>query len=153
MRLGLHTDYGLRTLIFLAGRSARASIEQVAQFYGISKNHVAKVVQSLARLGYVRSIRGLGGGIELARRPENIVIGQVIVDLEGNLRMLECTGVENVCIIQSGCRLRRVLAHAERLQIDYLRTVKLSDIVEPGGQLLDITGPEARLDEMKPKDI
>jgi Rrf2 family nitric oxide-sensitive transcriptional repressor len=152
MRLGLHTDYALRTLIYLAGRPVRASIDQVAEFYGISKNHMAKVVQSLARLGYVRSIRGLGGGIELARRPEAIIIGHVIQELEGNLRLLECTGVEDVCVIQPGCRLRSVLARAERLQIDYLNSVKLSDIVEPGGQLLDITGPEPPPTKGRPKN-
>src|SRR6476620_1454086 len=116
MRLGLHTDYALRTLIYLAGRSERASVAQVAAFYEISKDHVAKVVQSLARQGYVRSIRGAGGGIELARRPEEIRIGEVIEDFEGNLHLLECVGVENVCVIQPGCKLRSVLAQAERLQ-------------------------------------
>jgi Rrf2 family transcriptional regulator, nitric oxide-sensitive transcriptional repressor len=141
MRLGLHTDYALRTLIYLAGRPGRASVAEVAGFYAISKDHVAKVVQSLARHGYVRSIRGAGGGIELARRPEEIRIGQVVLEFEGNLHLLECVGVENVCIIQPGCKLRSVLAEAERRQVDYLNSVRLSDIVRPGGQLLEIMGP------------
>jgi Rrf2 family transcriptional regulator, nitric oxide-sensitive transcriptional repressor len=140
MRLGLHTDYALRTLIYLAGRPARASVAEVAAFYAISKDHVAKVVQSLARHGYLRSIRGAGGGIELARRPEEVRIGQVIQEFEGNLHLLECVGVENVCVIQPGCKLRTVLAQAERLQIDFLNSVRLSDVVRPGGQLLEITG-------------
>ena len=142
MRLGLHTDYALRTLIFLAGKPGRASVADVAAFYGISKDHVAKVVQSLARHGYLRSIRGAGGGIELARRPEDVRIGQVVLDFEGNLHLLECVGVENVCVIQPGCKLRTVLAQAERLQTDFLNSVRLSDIVRPGGQLLEITRPE-----------
>jgi len=139
MRLALHTDYALRTLIYLAGRPGRASAGQVAEFFRISKDHVAKVVQSLVRRNYVRSIRGLGGGIELARRPDDITIGQLILDFEGNLHLLECVGVENVCTIQPGCKLRSVLAHAERLQLDYLSSVRLSDIVRPGGKLLEIT--------------
>lgn len=142
MRLGLHTDYALRTLIYLAGRPGRASVAEVAAFYEISRDHVAKVVQSLARHGYVRSIRGAKGGIELARRPEEIRIGQVVEDFEGNLHLLECVGVENVCVIQPGCKLRLVLAHAERLQSEYLNSVRLNDVVRPGGQLLEITGPE-----------
>jgi Rrf2 family nitric oxide-sensitive transcriptional repressor len=139
MRLALHTDYALRTLIYLAGNPGRASAGQVASFFRISKDHVAKVVQTLVRHGYVRSIRGLGGGIELARRPDDITIGRVILDFEGNLHLLECIGVENVCTIQPGCRLRGVLAHAERLQCDYLNSVRLSDVVRPGGKLLEIT--------------
>jgi len=147
MRLALHTDYALRTLIYLAGRPKRASVADVAGFYGISRDHVAKVVQSLARQGYVRSIRGAGGGIELARRPEDVRIGQVIEDFEGNLHLLECVGVENVCVIQPGCKLRLVLAEAERRQVDYLNSVRLSDIVLPGGQLLEITGPDGKAAE------
>jgi Rrf2 family nitric oxide-sensitive transcriptional repressor len=139
MRLALQTDYALRTLIFLAGKPGRANVGQVADFYRISKDHVAKVVQALSRLGYVRSIRGIGGGIELLRKPAEIRIGQVILDFEGNMNLLECVGVENVCVIQPGCRLKKVLAKAEQLQMDYLNSVRLSDIVVPGGQLLEIT--------------
>jgi Rrf2 family nitric oxide-sensitive transcriptional repressor len=141
MRLALQTDYALRTLIFLAGKPGRASIGQVAEFFRISKDHVAKVVQSLARLGYVRSIRGIGGGIELLKQPDDIRIGRVIRDFEGSMQLLECVGVPNVCVIQPGCRLRGVLARAEQLQMDYLDSVRLSEVVQPGGQLLDITGP------------
>jgi Rrf2 family nitric oxide-sensitive transcriptional repressor len=143
VRLALHTDYALRTLIFLAGKPGRARVAHVADFFRISKDHVAKVVQSLARLGYVRSIRGAGGGIELLKKPREVRVGQVILDFEGNMNLLECVGVEKVCVIQPGCRLRTVLAQAEKLQTDYLMSVRLSDIVRPGGQLLEITGSES----------
>ena len=142
MRLDLHTDYGLRTLIYLAGKPGRASAAEVAAFFRISRDHVAKVVQSLARLGYVRSRRGVGGGIELAHSPDEIRVGQVILDFEQNLHLLECVGKANICTIQPGCKLRTVLERAEKLQIEYLNSVRLSDIVRPGGQLLEITGPE-----------
>lgn len=145
MRLSLHTDYALRTLIFLAGKPGRASVGQVAEFFRISKDHVAKVVQSLVRLGYVRSVRGIGGGIELLRKPDEIRVGQVIRDFESHTYLLECVAVENVCTIQPGCRLRGVLAQAEKLQMDYLNSVRLSDVVQPGGQLLEITRGPAEL--------
>ena len=141
MRLSLHTDYALRTLMFLAARPGRSSIGQVAEFFQISKDHVAKVVQTLARLEYVRSIRGIGGGIELLRKAEDIRIGQVIRDFEGATHLLECVGVENICVIQPTCRLKGVLAEAERRQMEYLDSVRLTDVVQPGGQLLEITGP------------
>jgi Rrf2 family nitric oxide-sensitive transcriptional repressor len=142
MRLDLHTDYGLRTLIYLAGKAGRASAAEVADFFHISRGHVAKVVQSLARLGYVRSSRGVGGGIDLAHHPDEIRVGQVILEMEQDLHLLDCVGTEGICTIQPECKLRKVLERAERLQIDYLSSVRLSDIVRPGGQLLEITGPE-----------
>jgi Rrf2 family nitric oxide-sensitive transcriptional repressor len=135
MRLALQTDFALRTLMFLACRSGRATVAQVAALFGISGNHVAKVVNQLARLGYVRSIRGIGGGIELARAPEEIRIGEVVLAFEGGLHLLECVGTDNVCAIESFCKLRGVLAHAEQLQVDYLNSVSLADVVPTRLQL------------------
>jgi Rrf2 family nitric oxide-sensitive transcriptional repressor len=129
MRLALHTDYALRTLMFLAARGERSTVTQVADFFGISGAHVAKVVHQLARLGYVRSIRGIGGGIELGRRPEEITIGGVIATLEGNMHLLECVGRDGVCVVESFCKLKRVLAEAERIQTEFLNAVTLADIV------------------------
>jgi Rrf2 family transcriptional regulator, nitric oxide-sensitive transcriptional repressor len=129
MRLALHTDYALRTLIYLATAPGRATIGGVAGFYGISAAHVAKVVQQLAKRGYIRSVRGVGGGIELARRPEDIAIGGVLLDFEGNLRLLECVATEGVCLIESFCKLKRVLAEAERVQLEYLQSVTLRDVL------------------------
>jgi Rrf2 family transcriptional regulator, nitric oxide-sensitive transcriptional repressor len=130
MRLALHTDYGLRVLMFLTGKSARTTISQIAEFFGISKDHVAKVVQRLARLGYLRSQRGMKGGLQLARDPQGIPIGQVIRDLEGQTGLLDCVHAEtNICVIQPGCRLRGVLRRAEEIQLAYLDSITLQDVV------------------------
>jgi Rrf2 family nitric oxide-sensitive transcriptional repressor len=141
--LSLQTDYALRTLIYLAGRPARTQIGQVAEFYGISVHHVAKVANQLARWGYIRSVRGIGGGIELARRPQDIRVGEVVAASEGNMHLLECVSTDNLCVIQPACKLRGVLAHAEQIQMDYLNSVRLSDVVQPGGQLVELL-PSAR---------
>jgi Rrf2 family transcriptional regulator, nitric oxide-sensitive transcriptional repressor len=138
MRLTTQTDYALRTLMFLAARNRRATAGEVAELFGISANHVAKVVNQLARLGYIRSIRGIGGGLELARSPESIRIGDVIEAFEGNLHLLDCVGTENVCVIQSFCELRGILAEAERLQLEYLNTKTLKDVVPTRRQLARI---------------
>ena len=128
MRLTMQTDFALRTLMYLATRSERATAAQVAQLYGVSANHMAKVVNQLARLGYVRGIRGIGGGIELAERPRDIRLGKVIEAFEGNMHLLECVATENVCAIQSFCKLKGVLAEAERVQLNYLNSISLADV-------------------------
>lgn len=138
MRLALHTDFALRTLMFLAGRDGRASIGDVAEFFAISRDHLAKVAQRLAREGFIRSIRGIGGGLELARPADEITIGEVIDRFEGSMHLLDCVVVENVCRIQPGCKLRSVLAEAERVQREYLNSVRLSDVVRPGQNLLEL---------------
>lgn len=129
MRLSLQTDYALRTLMFLASRNKRATIADVAEFFQISAPHVAKVVNQLSRFGFIRSIRGIGGGIELGRTAKDITVGEVVAAFEGNLHLLECVGTDDVCVIQSYCKLRNVLTKAEKLQTDYLNSIRLSDVV------------------------
>lgn len=131
MRLSLQTDYALRTLMFLASQKGkqRATIADVAAFFRISEAHVAKVVNQLARIGYVRGVRGAGGGIELGRKPAEIRLGEVVLAFEGNLHLLECVGTDDVCVIQSHCKLRNILARAERLQFDYLNEIRLIDVL------------------------
>ncbi len=142
MRLALHTDYSLRVLMYLSGCDSRATVVEIATFYGISRDHVAKVVQRLARLGYIRSLRGVGGGVELAKPADKIRIGNVISDVEGNVHLLDCiASEEEVCVIQPGCKLRGVLAEAERIQMQYLNSVKLRDVVRSGQSLVSLTAP------------
>jgi len=123
MRLSLQTDYALRTLMYLASVSNRATIGDVAEFFQIPAPNVAKVVNQLARLGYVRSVRGIGGGID------EVTIGELVEAFEGSMHLLECVGTDEVCVIQSYCKLRNVLARAEQVQVDYLKSVKLSDVL------------------------
>ncbi len=129
MALSLHTDYALRTLMYLALHPGRASVAQVARFYRISEHHLAKVVQSLVRLKLVRSMRGAGGGIQLAASPEEIRLGWVIEQLEGTLDLLECVHAEGVCVIERGCPLRNVLRQATQVQLDYLNRFTLADVL------------------------
>lgn len=138
MRLALQTDYSLRTLMFLAARPERQTIKAVSEFFQISQTHVGKVVNQLARLGYVRSIRGIGGGLELARPADDISIGEVVRAIEGNMHLLECIGMEDVCVIQRHCKLRTVLERAEQIQVEYLNSIKLSDVLPFGPSKRDL---------------
>ena len=119
----------------LATRQERVKIDDVAELFGISRDHVAKVVNQLARLGFVRSIRGAGGGIELGRQPDQISIGQIIVAFEGPMNLLDCVAMDNVCVIEKFCKLKGVLAEAERVQREYLESVSLADILPTKRQL------------------
>ena len=66
MRLTLHTDYALRTLLYLGGRpSVRVSIRDIAQAYGISENHLVKVVPRLGQEQFIPPTRWRGGGLQL----------------------------------------------------------------------------------------
>src|SRR5919201_3274702 len=91
MRLTLFTDFALRTLMRLAGEPARSfATSEIAAEFGISRNHLAKVVRDLADAGFITTQRGVGGGFALARRPEAITLGAVVRALEGDSALVEC---------------------------------------------------------------
>ncbi len=140
MRLALQTDYALRTLLYLATRPGRATVAEVAGFYGISGSHLGKVVHQLGRFGYVKNVRGPGGGLTLAREAGSVTVGGVVRDFEGrNVHLLDCVDTSGVCVIQPGCALRGVLAEAERRQLDYLDGVTLASLLPASGDLVTLT--------------
>lgn len=93
MRITQYSDYALRTLIYLAvvpDKHTLVNIQDVADSYGISKNHLTKIVHQLSRLGLIDSLRGKNGGIRLALSPKDINIGAVLRHTEADFALVEC---------------------------------------------------------------
>ena len=111
MHLTRHTDYSLRVLYYLGlFPTRRVSIAEISRAFGVSRNHLVKVVQNLARDGWVRTIRGRRGGVMLGKRPEEIRLGQVVAHTEPGFRIVECFDPEsNTCPIISVCGLQGVM--------------------------------------------
>src|SRR5690554_2053385 len=114
MRLTLYTDYSLRVLMYLGlKRDGLATIAEVSESYGISRNHLMKIVHQLGLLGYVETVRGKGGGIRLARPAGAINLGEVVRRMEEDLALVQCFDpVAAKCRIESACVLRAVLGEA-----------------------------------------
>jgi len=114
MELTLYTDYSLRVLMYLGLRRSELSlISEIAGDYGISANHLVKVVHGLARGGFIRTYRGKGGGLALAREPQGINIGAVVRYTEGAFEPVECfRGADNHCVVTGACRLAGILQEA-----------------------------------------
>jgi Rrf2 family nitric oxide-sensitive transcriptional repressor len=146
MRMTLHADYSLRLLTYLGLASHRlVTAEEVAQAYGLSKNHLMKVILGLSRAGHIETIRGRGGGIRLARAPDAIGIGKVIRDMEEDLAIVECLGDHNSCIITGACRLRSIMREALNAYLAVLDRYSLADLLQHRralGQLLGLDLPE-----------
>ena len=130
MRLTSFTDYGLRLLMRMAGAPDRAlSTAELAQELGLSRNHLAKIVQRLARAGIVETRRGGGGGAILARPAEDIRIGAVVRLLEADQPLVECLGpAGGSCSLDGRCRLKARLRSAERAFLAELDRATLADI-------------------------
>jgi Rrf2 family nitric oxide-sensitive transcriptional repressor len=131
MRLTSFTDYSLRVLIYLAAQpDRRATIAEIATSFDISENHLTKVVHFLGKNGWLTNVRGKGGGLELARAPEQIGIGAVVRQTEGVDLPAECFDLDhNTCPITRICRLRGVLREAVTAFHSVLDRYTLQDLV------------------------
>lgn len=137
MQLTLYSDYSLRVLIYLGLRPEhQATISEIAESYGISRNHLVKVVHNLGNLGYIRTLRGRGGGMILARKAEDINVGEVVRQTEPSFDLVECFDKEtNTCPIAPCCALIKGLKAARTAFLDVLDQFTLADVVSNGEQL------------------
>ena len=127
MKLTRYTDYALRVLMHLAARPERlSSIGEIARGYGISQNHLMKVVHDLRKAGFLDAVRGRSGGIRLARPASEINIGAVVRHTEEDFDLVEC----GACIIAPACGLTGVLGEALSAFMQTLDGYTLADIVE-----------------------
>jgi len=130
MRFSVHTDYALRTLMYLAAHEGQHSISEIARQYGISKNHLMKVAQRLAAEGFVDSIRGRSGGMILNQPAETINVGHVVRTFEELGGFVECfDAAGNGCVVTPVCGLRHVLAGGIEAFLRHLDGYTLADLV------------------------
>lgn len=120
----------MRVLMYLGAKPARrATIQEIATAYGISENHLMKVVHGLGRHGFVETLRGRGGGLRLARPAEDIKVGDVIRAVEDDFALVECFRNEESCRINDICRLRNVLNLALEAYFRVLDEWTLAELV------------------------
>ena len=113
MQLSRFSDFSLRVLLYAALKGDSFQIDEVSEAYAISRNHLAKIVQNLARLGYLETKQGRGGGITLAQDPASISIGALVRKTENQSALVECFDPEtNTCVISGCCRLKGLLGKA-----------------------------------------
>jgi Rrf2 family nitric oxide-sensitive transcriptional repressor len=131
MRLTRYTDYTLRVLIYLGLRQDRTvTILEVSRCYGISRNHLMKVVHRLGTWGYVATLRGKGGGLRLALSPEQINLGGVVRRAEESFTLVECFDPrKNRCCIAPACILKQALHEALESFLTTLERYTLADLV------------------------
>jgi Rrf2 family nitric oxide-sensitive transcriptional repressor len=140
MRLTRYTDYALRVLLYLGARPERlCAISEMSRAYGISQNHLMKVVHDLGKAGFIRSARGRLGGIRLARPPADIIIGSVVRHTEEDFDLADC----GACIIAPACGLTGVLHEALAAFMAVLDSYTLEDMLAKRVDMLSLFAPKA----------
>ena len=145
MQLTLHADYALRVLLYLADHPDRTvSTQEISEAYGISRNHLVRVVQTLNAHGFIHVTAGRHGGATLARPPAQINLGQVVRKAEPGFRIVECFDAKtNTCPIAPVCKLKGVLKQALESFFAVLDGYTLADLARgtKGSGLVRITVP------------
>lgn len=143
MQLTAHTDYALRVLIYLNVNNEKlVTITELADFFGISRNHLVKVVHKLGVKGFIQTVRGKGGGIRLSRPGREISIGSVVREVEGRFQMAECFNPkkQGLCPLEYGCGLTGLLGRAIEQFLQTLDKAALSDISVPAMSAKSVAG-------------
>lgn len=149
MQLTQFTDYSLRILLYLAHHPPQdgeklPAVLDISRSYGISTNHLSKVARLLVQNGFVKATRGRNGGLQLARTPEEINLGEVVRRSEPHFDLVECFDQRtNTCPITSVCVLKGVLAEAKRQFMAALDKQTLADVVGTRVKLVQLwRGPK-----------
>ncbi|MDO3720731.1 Rrf2 family transcriptional regulator [Marinobacter sp. chi1] len=131
MHITRYTDYSLRVLIYLAVQKSRlVTIQEIANQYDISRNHLMKVVHQLNRHGYIETVRGKKGGMRLNMEPPDVNIGVLVRETEQDLKMVECFAPKTACRIAPVCGLKPMFAEALQAFLDVLDNYTLADVIQ-----------------------
>lgn len=127
MQLNRKTDYAFRTLIFLALQQELTNIDVIANCFAIARDHLTKIISRLAKLNYITTIRGKGGGLKLNPNTLKLSLAEIAIQFESSFKVVDC---ENpVCPLNGNCRLNRILDEASQAFLNTLTAYTLSDLL------------------------
>ncbi|MEG3619956.1 Rrf2 family transcriptional regulator [Magnetovibrio sp. PR-2] len=131
MQLTSYTDFSLRALLYIADQPGRlVTVTEISEHYGVSRNHMVKVVHNLGANGYIKTVRGKSGGVRLAKAPEDISIAAVVKLTEPHMNIQECFDPEtSKCPLMGDCRLTGVFAEARKSFMNVLDSYTLADMM------------------------
>ncbi len=145
MELTAFTDYSLRVLMYLAREDGlQSSIDELAEYYNVSRHHIAKITGHLAKAGYLKNSRGKNGGVSLAMRPAEINLAEVVRCTEPHFNLVECfAGEQSNCLLNNCCRLKGILYGARAQFFQHLQKYTLEDAIAGGWPKTELEGQSA----------
>ena len=144
MRLTKQTGYALRILLHCAMAGDRlVKVPEVAKVHQITEHNVFKIIPLLVHGGFMTTTRGRGGGIRLAKPPEEIRIGAVVRVTEETRIEADCYGGETAnCPIRPAAPINRILDEALDAFIEVLDQHTLKDLMSARPRWRALLGPE-----------
>lgn len=109
MQITRQTDYAIRCILYLSQYPNEVKVvDEIARARSIPKVFLSKIMQKLSKAGIVRSYRGVKGGFELAKKPRNISLLDVIEAIEGPVAMNICAIDKKLCNLSNACSVHPV---------------------------------------------
>lgn len=126
MKLSKKSDYALRALFSLVERYGEGpvSIRTLAEQNDVPRRFLEQIMLDLKNRGWVTSIPGRDGGFILAKRPEDITMGEIVRYFDGILAPIGCVSTTHYepCSQESKCRFRRVLLEIRNFTVEHMET-------------------------------
>ena len=137
MQLNKQTDLSLRVMMYLSLHpEEKVTIKEMAETYGVSKNHLVKVVNKLVNLRFIQSTQGRGGGLSLQIKPEDVTVGDIIRNVENSLDVIDCSS--DNCPLLPACRLKSALNKATEAFIEVLENYTIADLISNKSHILTL---------------
>ncbi len=138
LRLSKKADYALIAMKHLAQKrdAGSTSAREIAGAYDIPIELLAKVLQTLVRMGLLRSVQGTRGGYVLGRPSLTISVGDIIQAIDGPFTVTACSTEHNTCEQFGKCNVRDPLWRIKERIVSALSTVSLAEMAADGDQPL-----------------
>jgi len=132
LKLTKKADYGLIALRHLAVGSGQpsASAKEIADRYGMPLPLLSKILQKLARGGFLRSEHGTNGGYRLARDPRQVSALEVIRAIDGPIVLMSCFTGQKKCGQSGTCTVREPLRRVHQGILQLLQNITISDMAQ-----------------------
>ncbi|WP_341230588.1 Rrf2 family transcriptional regulator [Nocardioides salarius] len=132
MRVSAKSDYALRALIEMAGRTDRKAVsaEELGRVQDIPHGFLQAILADLRRAGIVMSQRGQSGGWRMAREPESVSVADVIRAVDGPLVSVYGLRPEAVEYNESAEVLQHVWIAARRSLRDVFEQVSIRQLAD-----------------------
>ncbi len=145
MHLTVRSNHAMRLMMYCAMKHGRiAPVSEIARACNMSEAHLAKIANRLSAAGFVATVRGRGGGVRLARPPEDIPVGAVVRTTEMSACLIECLDLDtNTCPLVTACKFRGVVQRALQAFLRVLDDCTLADLIHEGEDLRALMGLDA----------
>lgn len=143
MRITKRTNIAARVLMYCATHTDRLVTKaEIADSCDTSQNHMAQVVNQLARLGYLKTQRGRSGGMKLGQPASDISVGAVFRAIEAQVPASGCfADTDQTCPLVSACYLRLALIDAVETFYVHLDGISLDALVCDNAPLRNLLQP------------